>query len=189
MTKSQGNDMGRKSTLSPEQWISIERRVLIDGESVNSIAKEFGIDESAIRRKINPNKSESKSLKQLANDKVSAEKNVRIANAEISKLPIYKQDIVFSLAERLNSISSHATSAAEYGMMTSHRLSMLANSEVQKIDDVNPLGSIEQVKGVAILTELANKSAIIGLNLLNANAKNQAPSDNTITLIDAPDAE
>lgn len=42
--------MARKSKLSPTQWEEIVRRHLIDKDSVNSLAKEFEIAESAIRK-------------------------------------------------------------------------------------------------------------------------------------------
>ncbi|NIE67465.1 GIY-YIG nuclease family protein [Burkholderia sp. Ax-1719] len=43
--------MGRKSALTPEQWAQIERRHLVDGESLNSLATEFGVNESSLRRR------------------------------------------------------------------------------------------------------------------------------------------
>lgn len=47
--------MGRKSALTPEQWAEVERRHLVGGESINSLAKVFGVNEATIRKK---NKSE-----------------------------------------------------------------------------------------------------------------------------------
>ena len=55
------------------------------------------------------------------------------------------------------------------GAATAHRLSALANSEVSKVDDAEPLKSVESLKGVAALTRLANDSASIAINLLSAN--------------------
>jgi hypothetical protein len=47
----------------------------------------------------------------------------------------------------------------------------LANSEVNKVDDADPLNhdSIEALKGVGVLTKLANDSSQIAVNLLSAN--------------------
>jgi hypothetical protein len=115
--------MGRKSSLSPEQWVEIERRHLVDGEPVRKLAKEFGVDEAAIRRRINPQKSadekSAKSLRELADAKVSADKAVKVA----------------------------------------------------EIDDAKPLDqqSIDSLKGIAVLTRMANESSEIAVNLLNAN--------------------
>ncbi len=86
-------------------------------------------------------------------------------------LPVSEQLIAVNLASKLRAISDNLASAAQYGAQTAHRLSALANSEVAKVDDANPLAreSVEAMKGVAVLTKLANDSASIALNLLNAN--------------------
>src|SRR4051794_29063471 len=119
--------MGRKSALTPEQWIEIERRHLIDGESINSLAKAFKVDESTIRKKINPNKPEhgksAKPLRELAQEKVDADRRVKDISDQIAVLPVARQRIVTDLAKRLSNISDHLASAAEYGAATAHRLS------------------------------------------------------------------
>ena len=74
-----------------------------------------------------------------------------------------------NLAAKLMSISNSLAAAGELGAKTAHRLNALANSEVGKIDDSDPLGSRENLQGVAVLTKLANDSASIALNLLAAN--------------------
>jgi len=84
-------------------------------------------------------------------------------------LPVSEQLIAVNLASKLRAISDNLASAAQYGAQTAHRLSALANSEVSKVDDAEPLKSIESLKGVAALTKLANDSASIALNLLAAN--------------------
>jgi hypothetical protein len=48
-------------------------------------------------------------------------------------------------------------------------LNALANSEVAKVDDADPLGSLEALRGVGVLSKLANESAAVALNLLAAN--------------------
>jgi hypothetical protein len=167
--------MGRKSSLTPEQWVEIERRHLVDGESVRSLAKEFSVDEAAIRRKINPQKSadekSAKSLRELADAKINADKAVKEISAEISALPISRQQIVSDLAQKLMSISGHLASAAEYGAATAHRLSGIAHMKIAEIDDAKPLdqAGIETLKGIAVLTKMANESSEIAVNLLSAN--------------------
>lgn len=180
--------MGRKSKLTPEQWIDVERRVLVDGESVSAIAREFGMDEAAIRRKINPNKSEkseradkSKPLMQLAKEKVSADKMVRDISEEISGLPVARQNIVSDLARKLSSISDHLAGAAEYGAMTAHRLSMIANMQVSQIDETASLEeNSDALKSVLAITRAGNEAAQTGLNLLNANKDRNSLSDEEI---------
>ena len=55
--------MGRKSSLTADQWLDVERRHLVDGESINALAAAFGVDESSIRRRIKPSKAASPGLK------------------------------------------------------------------------------------------------------------------------------
>lgn len=150
--------VGRKSKLTPEQWAEIERR-LIEGESRRAIGREFGISEAAIREKLAGPVDE---IKDVA--KALAEAETRLA-----ALPPLAQVSAQTLAAKLRSISHNLASAAEHGAATAHRLNALANSEVGKVDDAKPLESMESLKGVAVLTKLANDSASIALNLLAAN--------------------
>jgi hypothetical protein len=50
-------------------------------------------------------------------------------------------------------------------------LSGIAHNKVAEIDDASPLdeASLESLKGIAVLTRMANASSEIGLNLLRAN--------------------
>jgi transposase-like protein len=167
--------MGRKSALTPEQWIEIERRHLVGGESIRALAKEFGVDEAAVRRRINPHKSApekaGKSLRALAEKQIQAESTIRDISAHISALPVARQQTFNDLKGGLTSISNHLVSAAEYGAMTSHRLSGIAHNKVAEIDDAAPLDddSLKALKGIAVLTQMSNASAEIGINLLRAN--------------------
>ena len=139
--------MGRKSKLTEKQWEEIERR-LLDGEPGRQVAEEFGINESAIRKRLG---AQIKKIKNVANQIVEAE-------TSCAKLPFAAQIRARTLADRLKSISEHLAGAAEYGAATSHRLSGIANAQVAKIDDIDPLNekSLESLKGIAALTKLAN---------------------------------
>ncbi|MBB2928384.1 Hin recombinase [Paraburkholderia silvatlantica] len=167
--------MGRKSALTPEQWAQIERRHLVDGESLNSLAAEFGVNESSLRRKIKPNKAElpngAKPLQALAQEKVEADLASRRIAEQIAELPMSRQTIVNDLAQKLTAISGHLASAAEYGAATAHRLSGIAHAEVAKIDDTDPMSkqSVMALAGISALTKMANESSEIARDLLRAN--------------------
>ncbi|MFM0566956.1 hypothetical protein PQQ88_01235 [Paraburkholderia caledonica] len=96
---------------------------------------------------------------------------MREISAEISALPISRQQIVSDLAQKLMNISGHLASAAEYGAATAHRLSGIAHMKIAEIDDAKPLdqAGIETLKGIAVLTKMANESSEIAVNLLTAN--------------------
>ena len=151
--------MARPSKLTPDQWAEIDRK-LAAGEGVRDLAKEYGISPASVSKR-----SVSKQTKQV---QVVA-KQLAEAQTALSELPVHQQYVAVSLAEKLRNISDNLAAAAQYGAQTAHRLSALANSEVAKVDDADPLQSVENLKGVAALTKLANESATIALNLLSSN--------------------
>lgn len=150
--------MPRPSKLTLEQWAEIERRCA-EGEITRALAREFGVDEAAIRRRVNPHTPQIKKV---------AEKVVE-ARAALAELPVSQQYIALNLADKLRSISVSLASAAELGAKTAHRLHALANGEVSKVDDADPLASIDALRNVGVLTKLGNESAHVALNLLSAN--------------------
>lgn len=165
--------MGRKSALTEEQWLEVERRHVVDGESINSLAAAFGVNESSIRRRIKPNKAESPNgdnpLKLLAKEKIRIDAEQRQFAEQLAVLPFAKQQMVSDLARKLSNISEHMGSAAEVSAASAHRLSILANQQLEKVDDVNPVKSVETLQAVALLQKMANGASEIGLNLLRAN--------------------
>lgn len=152
--------MGRKSSLTEKQWEEIGRR-LLDGESGRSLAAKFGVSEAAIRKRFG---AQTKQIKNVANQLVEAE-------TAFKSLPISAQIGARTLADRLMSISNHLCGAAEYGAATAHRLAGIAHNKVNDIDDASPLDddSLKSLKGIAVLTEMANKASEIGIGILKAN--------------------
>lgn len=160
--------MGRKSALTEKQWTAIEQRML-GGEGVRALGREFGISEAAIRKRLG---AQVESTKAIANQIVSTE-------CALMNLPISAQINAQNLAAKLRNISSNLASAADLGASTAHRLQALANSEVNKVDDAEPFGSIDSLRNVGLLTRLANDSASIALNLLAANKETVAKINST----------
>jgi hypothetical protein len=151
--------MPRPSKLTPEQWADIDRR-LVAGEVPSDLAREFKVHPSQIcRRTVSQN---------VQSVRIVAQKIAESQDA-LAALPRTAQYQALNLAEKLRSISGSLASAAELGAKTAHRLTALSNSEVQKIDDEEPMSSMENLRGVAVMTKLANDSASIALNLLSAN--------------------
>lgn len=151
--------MGRKSKLTPDQWAEIDRRMAA-GEGQSALAREFGMSPAQITRR-----------KVSAKPQLVREVAQKLADAQnaLAELPVSQQYTALSLAEKLRSISSNLASAAEYGAKTAHRLHALANSEVAKVDDADPIASVENLRNVGVLTKLANESAHCALNLVAAN--------------------
>lgn len=161
--------MGRKSKLTDKQWEEVRQRH-IDGESIRSLAEKFKVAESSVREKIS---GDAKKIKDVANQIVATE-------SALKALPISAQISAHNLASQLRSISEHLAGAALFGSMTAHRLSGIANGQVEKIDDAEPEKSAEALQRIAVLTKIANSSSEIGLNLLKAN-KDAAPEDDAPT--------
>jgi hypothetical protein len=151
--------VGRKSKLTPEQWATIERR-LIGGEAPSDLAREYGVHPAQITRR---------GLPQIAQNVLGVAQKLADASASLATLPPLAQIYANSLAQKLIAISQNLACAAEAGSATAYRLNSLANSEVSKVDDAAPMASLENLRNVGVLTKLANDSASIALNLLAAN--------------------
>lgn len=151
--------MPRPSKLTPDQWAEIDRR-LVAGEGPSDLAREFGVHPSQIsRRTVSQNSHQVRIVAQKIIDSEEA----------LAALPRTAQYLALNLAEKLRGISHSLASAAELGAKTAHRLHALSNNEVQKVDDEDPMGSLDQLRGVGVLTKLANDSASIAMSLLSAN--------------------
>lgn len=155
--------MGRKSKLTDAQWAEVERR-LLEGESRRALGREFKVSETSIREHFAGSEKEAKQVKEVARKIVDAERS-------LEALPPLARKTAQNLAEKLRSVSESLAAAAELGAKTSHRLMALANDQVNKVDDAEPLSeqSIASLKNVSALTKLGNDSATIALNLLSAN--------------------
>lgn len=156
--------MGRPSKLSPDQWAEIERR-LNAGHSAAVLSREFGVSQPVISNRF------SKVSKEV---RKTAEALASSANM-LAELPIAQQYQAMTLAEKFRNISNHLTGAAEYGASTAHRLMAIANAQVEKVDDANPMESQEILQAISALTKISNESAKTGIDLINASKKDPAP--------------
>ena len=152
--------MGRPSKLTEKQWAAVEKRLLA-GESASALAAEFKVNRAAVSRRFSHS---IKTVKAVANQLVAS-------NEALRSLPVAQQITARTLADELIAISMHLAGAGKFGAATAHRLSGIAHAKVQEIDDAAPLDdkSFEALRGVAVLTKLANDSALIGIGLLAAN--------------------
>jgi signal-transduction protein with cAMP-binding, CBS, and nucleotidyltransferase domain len=122
------------------------------------LAREYGVGVATINR-----------LSDQAERVRNVAEQVAAAQTALAALPVAQQHMVLSLADKLRSISDNLAAAAMHGAATAHRLNALANAEAAKVDDLNPLQSMDALKGVGVLSKLANESASVALNLLAAN--------------------
>lgn len=150
--------MGRPSKLTEKQWGELLQR-LLSGEKAADLAREFGVSKATISSRVS---KRAETVRGVANQIVSAER-------ALGALPLSEQLQAVSLASKLRAISDSLASAAQLGAATAHRLHALANTEVAKVDDAEPLKSVDKLRNVGVLTKLANESAVVPLGLLSAN--------------------
>jgi hypothetical protein len=152
--------MGRPSKLSAKQRLEIAKR-LSQGEKPADLAAEYDVSRSLISSLF---QKRAETVKAVANQLVAADTALR-------NLDVSDQLLAVSLADELRAISMHLAGAGKYGAATAHRLSGIAHSKVQEIDDAAPLTaeSLDSLKGVAVLTKMANEAAVIPTALLTAN--------------------
>lgn len=148
---------GRPPALTPDQQEEVQRR-LAGGESASALAAEFKVGRATIQR-----------LSGISGAVRNVAEKVAEAHRALATLPPAHQHIAVSLAEKLRSISASLASAAELGAKTSHRLQALANSEMAKVQDSDPLKDRDRLQGVAALVKMANDAAVTPVNLLNAS--------------------
>lgn len=144
--------------MTDAQWAIIGDR-LLKGESASSLAREFGIAKSRISERFS---QRTKTVKATATKLAEAE-------IEMQALSIPEQMMARNLADDLKAISFHLAGSAKYGAMNSHRLNYIANLQVQKIDEIDPMSTAQHLHAVVSLTDGANEASKTGINLIRAN--------------------
>jgi len=156
--------MGRPSKLTEKQWEQISKRLLA-GEKASHLAREFKVSPANISERFSEKNSE---IKSIANQVLAADNALR-------SLPISEQIATLSLVDDMRSISTHLSGAARYGASTAHRLMGIANAQVEKVDDANPMDSQEVLQAISALTKISNESAKTGIDLINASKRDPLP--------------
>jgi hypothetical protein len=166
--------MGRKSKLTEKQWDEIRKRLLA-GEKASPLAREYGVAPSNISDRFSERLVE---IRNIANRVVAAEIAMKSVATEVEAMPFSEKMVVLALAEDMRAISTDLSGAARHGAATAHRLAAIANKQVAKIDDENPMESQEVLQGISALTKMSNEAAKTGIDLIIANKKDPLPDPN-----------
>lgn len=150
--------MGRPSKLTDAQWQQIGKRLLA-GEKAAALAKEFKVSPATISERFSKS---TERIKSVANQIVAA-------GQAMDSLSLSEQVSAISMAAKLRSTLEHMASAAEYGAATTHKFLAMANTQALKVDEVDPMRSLEILKGIGVLTKLANDSAAVPTALINGS--------------------
>lgn len=158
--------MARPSKLTPEQWQVVEARFAA-GETASALAREFGIDEAAIRRRF---RRDSPKVREVA-EKLAA------AQTALAELPKHQQPIAIGLADHLRAISASAVQAARHGADTSAQLAAVANHQTRRLvkamhddgEEADPMDHQEKIQAISAMTKISNDAIQPALMLLKAN--------------------
>lgn len=177
--------MGRKSKLSPEQWEEIKRRHIVLGESVNSLAKIYGVNEKTIRIYLGQNKtpkqsetpnSEQKTIKEAIQD---ASMTV-IKALKSTGLPEDDQRIALELANTLTSVKSKLSETANNNLIVALELSKISREGVKHIKSETGV-DVDLLKQLQVLGNVTNNFAFLG-NEVNKSSKSKVEVDNDLVI-------
>jgi len=146
--------------IAPSQWAEIERRATA-GESVSSLAREFGVSEAALRKR-GVNQAKVRKVREVA-------QKLADAQAEVLALPPDQQVLALSLAEELRAVSANLARAARYGSATAQRLAQAAHDEIQRAEASDAGLDEVTLRTVAMITRTANEAGQLGVQLLKGN--------------------
>lgn len=150
--------MGRPSKLTEKQWTEIRQRV-INGDKPADLAREYGVSKAAVSQRVSKRVD---AVKTVANHIVATER-------ALQELSISEQMQAVSLASKLRSISDNMLDGANLQAANFHRLSALAQTELMKVDDADPMTTGDRLKSHMVLTAAANEAAKTPVALLSAN--------------------
>jgi len=172
--------MARPKALSEKKWEEVIKRVPPLGtESIRSVAKEYGISEGTIRKRVN---THEKPILALANQIATAE-------IEFESLPINTQVKVRNLADEMKGMNVDLASAGKLNAQTMRMFSKAAHDATSKImfkamsDDgetVSPERLAEcdaELMPVMKSLQMANEASKIPLKLAEISAKGSKEED------------
>ena len=167
--------MGRPSKLSETQKLEIERR-LVAGEKPADLAREYGVNRSAISRGFS---------QQTQQTQIVAQKLLAAENA-LKELPFPQQITAVTHLNRLRAISGHVLGAAEYGAATAHRMAEIANNQGLLVDGANPMETQEQLQAISALTRISNDALQPAMALIKANQVTEGDDGDALQSLTLP---
>jgi transposase len=179
----------RPVKLTKEQLEEIIRRHLVNGESVNSISKDYNVDESTIRNylkktvtcKSNPNGSEK-----TPERKAEAIQNTAVEIIEYARKRLGSESdarIAVSLAEQTISVKGQYTQLANETLEVALQFSRWAKKNTHKVFQGDTL-DVNSLKQSLIVADAINKYASAGNRVYEMNKPKEAEAeDNQITFI------
>jgi transposase-like protein len=177
--------MGRRSKLTPEQWEEIKRRHIVLGESVNSLAKKYGINEKTIRIYLGqtktPKSSETPNSEQKTVKESIQDASVTVLDAlKSTGLPEDDQRIALELATSLNGVRSKLSETANNNLEVALELSKISVEGVRQLKNSYGI-DVDMLKQLQVLGTVTNNFAFLG-NEVNKSAKAKVEVDNDLLI-------
>jgi hypothetical protein len=162
---------GRPSKLTDSQWAEVGRRYAA-GEGARALGREFGVTDTAIRKRLG---SQSKEILSAAQQLASVEKTVEL-------MPLSSQMSVRSLADQLKAIGSNLARATRAGSDTAAHLAELARDRAKHVlrdvpDDAGHLVSRAAMDDVTDLSIAANRAMAPAIRLVIAGQGKDDPEN------------
>ena len=132
---------GRPSKLTLQQWDEIGRR-LADGEQAIDLAREYGVDRSALTRRFSQQQSKIKTLV-----------------SQIVEFPNSQQRVIFTLTERENARRNNLAIMAHEGTALGARMLTLARA---KADKATVKTVADDLRDTAAMVAVGNQAAVVG---------------------------
>lgn len=151
---------------------------------MRAIAREFKIAESTIRERLS---AQTEQVKAVADQILATERNLKA-------LPISAQITAHNLADQRRAIEGHLTGAAVFGAATAHRMAGIANAQVCKIDDTDPMESQGTLQAISALTKISNDAmqpalALIKISKDAATARQDEAPEQPLSVLTAQEFE
>ena len=168
--------MPRKSKLTENQWAEILQRNIVGEEGIRELAREYGVSDTAIRKRISFQRDQ---IKATAFQIIETE-------GKFKSLPVGSQIVCANFVNELRAMSGNMLSAAVDSSITSKKLAKMARIYSGRLkENPQPEEVPEQILNLRAVEEMQNiaiKANTIPLNLLMVSKDNAArlfsiPSD------------
>lgn len=162
------------------------QRCTVGGESVASVAREYGVHHHALQSAISKFSEQPIKVRQVA-------KKLAEANQELMGLQPVARSAAMELADNLKMASLNLSSAALSSSATAKRLAKQAEQLSEKVNNETDEG-VAALRDVVVLTKAANEAASLPLDMLKnskpdlSDKPRHAPSAEQKTLDDATKA-
>ncbi len=152
---------GRPEKLKPSQVEEIKRRVA-GGETLRSLAKEFGVSHSVISAKCSV---KAERLRTIARAKLEVDR-------VFDHLPVSDQGTVINLMDQMKSISAGLMRVADLNGKTATLIAEKGHRKAQKLGN-DP--SIDDLREIAAYADTGNKLTSLGVSLVQVTKDQMEP--------------